>query len=323
VITGDIILDGGEIFANGACDVFTAQGENSNITIKKGVVHVVATEKDQDSHAFYTPNNPNAKITIEDGKIDVDANGIGLGFYASSTVMIKGGALFIKSRNYTAVGSQILYADGVVVEGRNSDSEDWKSIAKGDVYTGKQVRAKGPTSFTDVVEDESELGGKQIGKPTLQMNKGQNPGAREIDVRVEEREYPEYTDTGYMKWYEVELLDENGDPVEIEGRAKLYIPYPAGYGPDDTQMEYEIRHIKSNGEEEIFSTEDGSIQRKPYGLLIEIDEFSPFELDWGEKEGGAQAGGLPETGDPSSLALWCAALTLASCAALAIRRRRA
>lgn len=75
----------------------------------------------------------------------------------------------------------------------------------------------------------------------------------------------------------------------------IYWPYPKG---TDERDEFYIVHYKGLNRQydgdlegmdydtELFSTENGKLEKTEYGLKITVDSFSPFALFWQESGGG-------------------------------------
>ena len=118
--------------------------------------------------------------------------------------------------------------------------------------------------------------------------------------------------------YNVQLIDRNGEEIELPGECILCFPYPEGLD-ENSRNEYRIiiHHYANDGKTEIFKSEEGDIEFTKQGLCIRVSSFSPFEITWEEQPEVV----LPKTGDNSHIALWFVLLMLAGIAMLTIKRR--
>ena len=117
--------------------------------------------------------------------------------------------------------------------------------------------------------------------------------------------------------YNVQLIDRNGEEIELPDECILCFPYPEGMDENsDNRYRIMIHHLSDNGTEK-FDTKDGTIELKPQGLCIRISSLSPFIITWEEQPVVA----LPQTGDNSHIALWFALLMMAGTAMLTLKRK--
>lgn len=152
-----------------------------------------------------------------------------------------------------------------------------------------------------------------VDKPTLiftdsaQLNKP-------VYLKYEELE----TKESNTALYDVQIVDEYGNELDLLNEVTLCLPYPNGISKDNIHTyRITIRHY-GKGNTEIFSLSDGSIEPTKQGLCIRISSLSPFEITW---EKLPESITLPKTGDNSRLLLWSALLTLAGAALLTLKRK--
>lgn len=121
--------------------------------------------------------------------------------------------------------------------------------------------------------------------------------------------------------YEIHLVNEEDEAVEVTGSAILYIPYPEGMD-EQSAADYAVvvRHITNHGEER-FTTADGSLTCTPYGFRMEVTSLSPFVVSWG-KENVPGVESLPQTGDRSHFMAYLLALIAAAGMLSCLRRRQ-
>lgn len=114
--------------------------------------------------------------------------------------------------------------------------------------------------------------------------------------------------------YHIEARNGNETLHVLPGTGILYFPYPAGTNADSI-IKYMVHHYTGHGIIE-YSTEDGTIQKTPYGLAIRINELSPFIVEWEAEETvptptiepvaapTVAPTNVPRTGDNANLGLW-------------------
>lgn len=113
--------------------------------------------------------------------------------------------------------------------------------------------------------------------------------------------------------YDIQLQDENGNPIQPNEAVFVYLPYPEGKTAEEWGTEdFSVYHRLSDGSTEEFSLSNQRLELTPYGLCMQVKSFSPYFVNWTETQpAGAGASGLPQTGDRSQLAAWL--LLLAGC----------
>lgn len=118
--------------------------------------------------------------------------------------------------------------------------------------------------------------------------------------------------------YNVSLINQNGDELELPDGCIICFPYPKGLD-ENSNNKYRIiiHHYADNGKTEIFKSENGDIEFAKQGLCIRVSSFSPFEITWEEQS----EVDLPQTGDNSHIALWLTLLMLAGTATLTLKRK--
>lgn len=120
--------------------------------------------------------------------------------------------------------------------------------------------------------------------------------------------------------YNVSLVNQNGEEIELPEGCILCFPYPEGLN-ENSKNKYRIiiHHYADNGKTEVFKSENGDIEFTKQGLCIRVSSFSPFEITWEEYP----EVDLPRTGDNSRIALWLTLLTVAGAAILTLKRKSA
>lgn len=119
--------------------------------------------------------------------------------------------------------------------------------------------------------------------------------------------------------YEVALLNDSNDTVDLPGECTLVFPYPAGMSENDRSLYFiTIRHTRSDGVVDVYSSKEGTVLFLKQGLGVKVDTLSPFEITYA-KNTAAEA--LPPTGDGESPWLYLLLLTAAA-GALAFMRRK-
>ena len=117
--------------------------------------------------------------------------------------------------------------------------------------------------------------------------------------------------------YSIRLVDQNGNEIQSPEGGTICFPYPKGITiKNANQYEFFITHYTS-GNTELFSTTEGTIERKEAGLCIRVSSFSPFEITWEERPEIV----LTQTGDDSHIGLWLALLTLSGIVVLTLKRK--
>ncbi len=117
--------------------------------------------------------------------------------------------------------------------------------------------------------------------------------------------------------YDLRLIDQNGNEVNVPKGSIVVFPYPEDITIKNA-MEYLFTIVHRSVEKtEFFSTLEETIELKEAGLCIHISSFSPFEITW-ENQPKID---LPKTGDNSNLGLWLAMLALAGVALMALRSK--
>ena len=120
--------------------------------------------------------------------------------------------------------------------------------------------------------------------------------------------------------YNVHLINQNGEALDLPAGAILCFPYPEGLDENSgNKYRIIIHHYADNGSTEVFKSENGDIEFTKQGLCIRVSSFSPFEISWEEQP----EIDLPQTGDNSHIVLWTALLTLAGTAMLTLKRKTA
>lgn len=107
--------------------------------------------------------------------------------------------------------------------------------------------------------------------------------------------YPQ-DNTDKSAYYELYLIDGNGDRVSFPGktRMELLLPYPGGYTQEELEaLEFAVTHYDSrHNVKESFSKNTIKVQKN--GIVIEIFDLSPFMVSW---EKGAPAFEVPVSGE--------------------------
>ena len=139
-----------------------------------------------------------------------------------------------------------------------------------------------------------------------------------------------HTDAENAVCYELTLVDEYENEVELPESTTLYLPYPENMTAEEAaKYAFVVVHEAKSGTQ-IYSTQEGSLIRQEYGLEMTVDSLSPFTINWGTEEemnallpSGADTSALPQTGDNSHIAYWLALLALAGSALVCIKRKAA
>lgn len=139
-----------------------------------------------------------------------------------------------------------------------------------------------------------------------------------------------HTDAENAICYELTLVDEYENEVELPESTTLYLPYPENMTAEEAaKHEFVVVHEAKSGTQ-IYSTQEGSLIRQEYGLEMTVDSLSPFTINWGTEEemnallpSDADTSALPQTGDNSHIAYWLALLALAGSALVCIERKAA
>lgn len=173
-----------------------------------------------------------------------------------------------------------------------------------------------PSEDGDIVQGEEELDTlPPVDVPTLILPDG---------VRVDASAMLKYDEPNAngknTVVYNVSLINQNGDELELPEGCIICFPYPKGLD-ENSSNKYRIIicHYADNGKTEIFKSENGDIEFAKQGLCIRVSSFSPFEITWEEQP----EVDLPQTGDNSHIALWLTLLTLAGIATLTLKRKTA
>lgn len=138
------------------------------------------------------------------------------------------------------------------------------------------------------------------------------------------------TDAKNSICYELTLVDEYENEVALPESTTLYLPYPEGMSAEEAAgYEFVVVHEAKDGTQ-IYSTQDGTLIKREYGLEMTVSSLSPFTINWGTEEemnellaSGVDTSILPQTGDNSLLTLWLFMLSLAAAALLTLRRQTA
>lgn len=151
--------------------------------------------------------------------------------------------------------------------------------------------------------------------PTMILPDGKGSPS-DLALRVEETD----AGGGSSVTYDVELINSQGETVELSAGCILCFPYPEGMDAAGMRpYRITIRHYGHGKPVETFSTDEGTIELTEQGLCIRVSSLSPFEITWEAQP----AVDLPKTGDSSRIGLWLAMLALAGAALAALRRKTA
>lgn len=145
-----------------------------------------------------------------------------------------------------------------------------------------------------------------------------NPSANQMQFIAEM--YPQDGETS--RFYELRLLDQDGNLGRLPAKSKVILPYPEGTSFDDLTITFSLRHLNAKYQTyEIFSETDGTLHREKDYLWFVPSSLSPFILEWAASVDPALPAALPQTGDASHPFAALAALTAAS-AILYIQMKR-
>lgn len=151
--------------------------------------------------------------------------------------------------------------------------------------------------------------------PTMVLPDGKG-SPTDLALRVEETD----AGGGSSVTYDVELINSQGETVELSAGCILCFPYPEGMDAAGMRpYRITIRHYDHDKPVETFSTDEGTIELTEQGLCILVSSLSPFEITWEAQP----AVDLPKTGDSSRIGLWLAMLALAGAVLAALRRKTA
>lgn len=120
--------------------------------------------------------------------------------------------------------------------------------------------------------------------------------------------YPSADNTQY---YELEMLDASGKPVDLDQKATLFIPYPDNLD-QESFMALNPAIIHYTDDMEIVEVFEDDIEYVEKGMFITVRSLSPYVLSWEEVVDsgsgivgdGAGVDALPDTGDHSAPAMW-------------------
>ena len=116
--------------------------------------------------------------------------------------------------------------------------------------------------------------------------------------------------------YEIHMVDVDDELLPLSQQSALYIPYPEGRDLNRAdRYQVTIRHRTDTGDE-VFSTQDGTIELTPYGFRILVSSLSPFEVSY-------TTFSLPATGDSFRLGLCVMLFGLSLASVLLMSRRTA
>ncbi|MBQ2699524.1 MAG: LPXTG cell wall anchor domain-containing protein, partial [Clostridia bacterium] len=115
--------------------------------------------------------------------------------------------------------------------------------------------------------------------------------------------------------YDVKLVDPLGNDVPLPEAAMLCFPYPEGMDEVNCgKYRITILHDSVHGQE-LFSLDDGTLVTIRQGLCVEVSDLSPFVISWQERAV------IPETGDPSQIALWVGMMLVSLAMLMKLRKR--
>lgn len=123
------------------------------------------------------------------------------------------------------------------------------------------------------------------------------PAAEDILLGRTYEDFPQITEEYSYEYRYLDLVDTSNGNVWVTASEDItiYWPYPKG---TDERDEFYIVHYKGLNRQydgdlegmdydtELFSTENGKLEKTEYGLKITVDSFSPFALFWQESGGG-------------------------------------
>ena len=180
--------------------------------------------------------------------------------------------------------------------------------------TKKPTEKPQPTATPDIVGEIVAFGklhGGLVIEPTLVLPEGATlDGSVRLIYRLTEGNAKDDSIT-----YDVSLLDQNHNHVDLPGECTLIFPYPLDLRSDNRdEYQVTIRHTRSDGAVDVYSSADGTLMLLEQGLGVEIDSLSPFEISW-EKQTTP-----PPTGDSSHAAAWFLLLACAGASLLLLRR---
>lgn len=179
-------------------------------------------------------------------------------------------------------------------------------------YVVKKLRPDAAPMTEPTIADEAEMSEAAQMRPVLVTTAGDSLYLRsEITEEIKNQSIE----------YEIHLVNDEGEAVEVSGSAILYIPYPEGMD-EQSAADYAVvvRHITDHGEE-LFTTADGSLTCTPYGFRMEVTSLSPFVVSW-ERGNAPGVENLPQTGDRSHFTAYLLVLIAAAGMLSGLRRRQ-
>ena len=131
-------------------------------------------------------------------------------------------------------------------------------------------------------------------------------------------------DVDNARYYELRLIDQNGDAANLPAKAKIIMRYPEGITFDEAvNIRFDLRHLNNKHQTfETFSVENGNLHLEEDYLWFTPSSLSPFILEWTAATESAIDSALPDTGDHSWPLVILAMLAICSSALFVQLNRR-
>ena len=107
----------------------------------------------------------------------------------------------------------------------------------------------------------------------------------------------------WYKYYKLDLVDENGNVVELPAgsKIKVYIPYPEGTDMNSKIQHFDVWHYhdENHGSHDSMRN-DGVLKLEEYGITFETTSFSPFLVSYKAEDANDDGNGGSSNGNNSS-----------------------